>query len=242
MSRRFEERWQFPHVIGAIDGKHVRIHKPNFSGSLYYNYKHYFSIVLMAIVDADYNFLYVDIGGKGGVSDGGIFRNSKIQGKFERKELNIPKPSVLRVPYSVLVPYMMLGDKAFALTDYCMRPFGGRSTVGSVQSLFNQRLSRARIPAEIAFGILSSRCRVLHTSINLQPEKASKVVMAAVYLHNFIRKRNKARYGTFEEPSYPANVTSSTNNLDGLQSIPIRPSTRLANIRFHLAHHFKMGN
>ncbi|XP_035898677.1 uncharacterized protein LOC118506075 [Anopheles stephensi] len=76
VSHRFEERWQFPHAIGAIDGKHVRIRKPTFSGSLYYNYKNYFSIVLLAIVDADYNFMYVDIGGKGGVSDGGVFRNA----------------------------------------------------------------------------------------------------------------------------------------------------------------------
>lgn len=52
----FWDRWNFPNCIGAIDGKHVRVVCPNKSGSLFYNYKNYFSIVSLAIVDAKYNF------------------------------------------------------------------------------------------------------------------------------------------------------------------------------------------
>ena len=52
-----------------MDGKHIRIKKPTHSGSLYHNYKGFFSIVLFAVVDADYKYMYTDVGGLGHQSD-----------------------------------------------------------------------------------------------------------------------------------------------------------------------------
>ena len=39
---------------------------------------------------------------------------------------------------------------------------------------------------ECAFGILSSRWRVLHTRINMMPENVDSVVMATCILHNYL--------------------------------------------------------
>ena len=68
----FRTKWNFLNCCGAIDGKHVNIQAPKNSGSLFFNYKDTFSLVLMALVDADYWLIYVDIGDYGSQSDGAI--------------------------------------------------------------------------------------------------------------------------------------------------------------------------
>ncbi|KAJ0169394.1 hypothetical protein K1T71_014981 [Dendrolimus kikuchii] len=62
IAKMYEERWNFPHCLGAIDGKHTAIVPPANSGSYFYNYKGQHSVVLMAIVNAKYRFVYIDIG------------------------------------------------------------------------------------------------------------------------------------------------------------------------------------
>lgn len=66
----FNNSWQFPNCIGALDGKRVLIGKPAKSGSTYYDYKSHFSVIMLALVDASYKFLYIDVGGAGRASDG----------------------------------------------------------------------------------------------------------------------------------------------------------------------------
>lgn len=59
IANRFEERWNFPHTLGAVDGKHIRLKRQNNLGSAFYNYKRNFSILLFVMLDADLPFHYV---------------------------------------------------------------------------------------------------------------------------------------------------------------------------------------
>ncbi|CAK1587377.1 unnamed protein product [Parnassius mnemosyne] len=182
VAKEFEEKWNFPHAIGAMDGKHVCLQAPLNSGTEFYNYKQYSSIVLLALVDADYNFMYVNVGCQGRISDGGVFKNTSLYRNLENKSLNLPNPEILQTPYNVKVPYIILCDKAFALSEYTMKPFSGNPERGSIERIFNYRLTRARRVVENAFGILSSVFRVLRKPMLVEPEKATKIVLATVYL------------------------------------------------------------
>ncbi|CAK9292261.1 unnamed protein product [Gordionus sp. m RMFG-2023] len=62
IAKDFELKWNLHNCIGSIDGKHCRIRKPPHSGSGFYNYKHFFSVVLQGIVDANGKFITVDVG------------------------------------------------------------------------------------------------------------------------------------------------------------------------------------
>ncbi|KAL4717432.1 hypothetical protein ACJJTC_000581 [Scirpophaga incertulas] len=107
ISEDFHNKWNYPNCLGALDGKHIKIQAPAKSGSLYYNYKKYFSIVLMALVDADYKFIIVNVGDLGKNSDGGIFSRSELRKKIERNSLNIPSPKPLSVINDPM-PYVIL--------------------------------------------------------------------------------------------------------------------------------------
>eukprot|EP00795_Rhopilema_esculentum_P001769 gene1769-16252_t len=83
----FESLWNTSHVIGVIDGKHIAIDCPKRTGSQYYNYKGFFSIVLLAICDARYTFTMVDVGQYGNNNDSEVLLNSEMGQRFEEDSL-----------------------------------------------------------------------------------------------------------------------------------------------------------
>lgn len=198
IAQEFENRWNFPHCVGAIDGKHVEIVPPKNTGSLFYNYKKRFSVVLMAIVDAKYRFILCDFGTNGRVSDGGVLLNTKFFEKFANNSLNIPPKEKLNHSSRIL-PYVFVADDAFALRQDMMKPFRQRDVVDNVMKrIYNYRISRARRVVENAFGILAARFRVFRTAINLSPENIESVVMASCALHNYLIAKLPSYYASAE--------------------------------------------
>lgn len=122
VAAKYKQMWHFPNCIGAIDGKHINIQCPINAGSTYYNYKGSNSIVLLALVDADYKFIAIDIGSYGRNSDGGIFSKSAIGKKLHSKTFNVPEPTPI-VENGNPEPYVVVGDEAFSLKTYLLRPY-----------------------------------------------------------------------------------------------------------------------
>jgi hypothetical protein len=103
------ELWNFPNCLGALDGKHVTIQPPPNSGSQFSNYKKTFSIVLLAPVDAHYNFIAVDVGAYRKNSNGRILSHSNLGKALEQGTLCIPRKSVL-LGSTNEAPYVIVGD------------------------------------------------------------------------------------------------------------------------------------
>nr|CAI5850722.1 unnamed protein product [Callosobruchus analis] len=93
-------------------GKHVAITKTE---SYYYNYKKNFSIVLLAVVNSNYEF-YDSYRYNGTISDGGVLSSTSCGKVLSDKKLKIPESSTL--PNSnKKVPFVFVADDYFALTE-----------------------------------------------------------------------------------------------------------------------------
>ena len=204
-AKRFGDLWDYPFAVGALDGKHIALVNPANSGSMFYNYKGFPSIVLMALSDADSCFTLVDCGQYGRVCDAGVFQNSKIYHLLEGNQLNIPNGFFKINTSDEQIPFMIVGDEAFPLKSYLMRPFAAR-TLNDARRIYNYRHSRARRSVECAFGILAKKFEVFQRPMRLQPDKAVVVTNAGTVLHNYVRRRDghlKDRTSTVQYETFP---------------------------------------
>lgn len=181
VAEEFSDRWQFINCGGALDGKHIRIARPPHSGAMYYNYKGFYSIVLMALVNSEYKFIWLDVGQQGRISDGGVFDWTSFGNDLKSNKLNFPAKS----DNDMNLEFVLIGDEAFMLHEHVLKPYSARDLTHE-RRIYNYRLSRARNVVENAFGLLASRFRVFHTAIALNVQSTKYIVASACALHNFL--------------------------------------------------------
>ncbi|XP_053560517.1 uncharacterized protein LOC128651510 [Bombina bombina] len=181
----FWEKWQFSMCIGAMDGKHVYFQAPPNAGSMWYNYKDSNSIVLLALCDANYKYIIVDVGAYGKQSDGGVFSESSFRKVIIAGNADLPPAS--KIPgTSIAVTPVIVANKAFLQLKNLMRPFP-KKDIKEDQTIFNRRLSRARRISENVFGICCAKWRAILDSLYMHPDNAETVVKSICALHNYIR-------------------------------------------------------
>ncbi|XP_065583929.1 uncharacterized protein LOC136042942 isoform X2 [Artemia franciscana] len=229
VSREFNDLWQFPNCIGAVDGKHCRIHKPPNSGSDYHNFHDFESIVLMAVVDARYRFLYIDVGAKGKENDSTVFRRFSFGKALEVNRLPVPGDKELPNT-SCPLPHIFIGDEAFPLKTNFLKPFSRYGDLTTDKKIFNYRLSRARRVVENTFGIIASRFRVLKSTMMGKLETIDHIVKAVCVLHNFLMVTNAQNGNSYFTPVL---VDREANGqiIPGSwrrQSIPVLPSGNIS--------------
>ena len=184
IAKFFEDKWNFPHALGALDGKHVIMQCPARGGSDYFTYKKTHSIVLLAVCDGQYKVLLVDIGDTGRQSDGSVYSNSDLGYAIDNGSLNFPSPSTVGKSNEVF-PYVFLADDAFGLKTYLMKPYPG-SHLQETEKIFTYRLSRGRRVIENTFGIAASRFRVFWKPIIAQVDTVKQITEAVVVIHTFL--------------------------------------------------------
>ena len=89
MCKQLAEVYNMIRAIGCIDGKHNRVEYPKLSGTLYCNYKGFFSFVLMTKYDTNYCFTLFYLRQYGSNNDSSILVNLDIEKMFDDDQLNV---------------------------------------------------------------------------------------------------------------------------------------------------------
>ena len=181
----FGSEWQFPYAFSAIDGSHLPSRCPAGgaeSMKQYFNFqnKGFYSIVLMALVDAKYRFIWTSIGAPGNTHDSTYFQSTDLWGKICAGEII---PSISPILDAIEIPPLILGDGAFSMRSWIIEPHG-EAVLTEERRYFNFRHSRARLVTEGAFELLKSRFRVLHRRCESNKETVKLMGLACVVLQN----------------------------------------------------------
>lgn len=143
----------------------------------------------MGVADADKKFIVIDVGDLGKQSDGGIFTAIELYRRLETKQFNWP-PNVRLPETTISVPCVLIGDEAFPLKPYLMRPFPSKNLTPDKEQ-FNTNLSCARKTIECAFGILRGKWRFLASALEIPSiQKVSLLVQTACILYNIVRVKD----------------------------------------------------
>ncbi|XP_017481322.1 PREDICTED: putative nuclease HARBI1, partial [Rhagoletis zephyria] len=173
----------YPQCIGAIDGCHIEIHPKKEEAIDYHNYKGWYSVVLLALVDAKYRFSYIHCGSPGRCNDSSIFEKSSLKRELQECALL----DELSWQYgSTKIPVHVIGDSAFRLSQHLMKPYPHSVNNTPEQKKFNYRLSKCRRVVENAFGHLKARFRRIGKGVDNHIKNANTVICAACVLHNFL--------------------------------------------------------
>lgn len=177
----------------------------------FFNMQKFHSIVLMAVADADYKFLYIDVGAYGSEGDGSVFYKTDFGESIVNNTIELPED-------------VLIGDRKVPFNKPRGRPFNDS------ENIFNYRLSRARRCVENAFGILAAKFVCLNHTLHCGPERAQRIVSACCILHNFLLNDRTTRNAYcpagmadhYDENGVLIEGTwrAKSQNIVGLQNIP----------------------
>ncbi|XP_064462179.1 uncharacterized protein LOC135372507 [Ornithodoros turicata] len=186
IAQRFLLKCGIPQVIGAVDGTHIPVLPPSVGYRDYVNRKGWPSLVLQAVVDDRMRFRNIYCALPGSAHDASVLKSSRLY--TDNSQLI---PQVHRDVRGTLVPYVILGDPAYPLLPWLIKPFPQSRRLTAEQELFNERLSAGRVIVEHAFGRLKSRWRCVMKRTDINYKFVPTLVVAVSVLHNICEDSNE---------------------------------------------------
>ena len=186
----------FPQCAGAIDGTHIPVEAPAENASDYYNRKGWHSVILQGTVDHEGLFTDIYTSWPGRVHDARVFSNSGLYSKAESGTL---LPNCAQSFSGVCVPCFVVGDPAYPLRPWLMKPFINTGCLTPHQQCFNNRLSKSRVVVEHAFGQLKGRWRCLRNKLSVCIDDVPEVIGAYCILHNLCQTHGEVFEDTWLE-------------------------------------------
>ena len=139
----------------------------------------------MALVDGEYRFIWASVGAPGNMHDSTLLQSTDLWRKIVEGYFI---PNVAQKIEVVEIPPLILGDGAFPLPTFLMKPHGD-AVLPDNKRYFNFRHSRARLVTEGAVGRLKSRFRVLYCKCACNKKTIKLYGLACVILHNICIER-----------------------------------------------------
>ena len=180
--RLFTNKSPFPQVVGAIDGCHIALKTVPVDERIdYFNRKQDYSIMIQGVADASFRFLDICAGYPGSIHDALVLRSSNLHREIEQGNwLNGPTK---QISSSEIRP-LLVGDSAYPLSVWLMKPFKQTRTLSERQLRFNRALSQARVVIEQAYGILKGRWGCLYKAMKEKTSRVAITILACCVLHN----------------------------------------------------------
>ena len=169
----FKGKWGVPQCVGAIDGSHIPVASPAMNHTDYYNRKGWYSIILQGVVDHFYRFMNINGGWPGSVHDARVFSHSKIYKRMNDGSL-LPNQTI--TVNRVNIPLYLIGDSAYPLMEWLMKPFTHGTDLTAQQKTYNYRISKARIVVENAYERLKGRWHRLMKKNDMSIENILTVI------------------------------------------------------------------
>ncbi|CAH1962759.1 unnamed protein product [Acanthoscelides obtectus] len=188
---KWQEKFNFPSAIGAIDCTHIPILKPFIHADEYVNRKNFARINVQATCNSNEEFTSVDVSWPGSVHNSWIWKNSDIY--------NVIKWNRARA--------VLLRDCGYGIAPWLMTPF--RIAETAEQRSYNRLFTRERVIIERCFGQLKQRFPILHNKIRVDTEKVPSLVMSCFILHNVAKHLNDEEIHNQHAADYAAREVNS---------------------------------
>lgn len=198
----FEATADFPHLLGIIDGRHVRVKCPDNPESL--SEKSNYSVVLHIIAGPRCNILMADVGCFGKYGWEWSFTDAPLYKQI--RHLKIPAPTPL--PSSeTKAPYEFLGAENYPLLNFILRPYSKRCCSREPwRQEFNNRFDKTFQICDRTFEILFSQFKFMSHAVTTNLTNIGTVMKCACVLHNLLLEREEdyrsAKKETFKKHGF----------------------------------------
>ncbi|XP_073689375.1 uncharacterized protein [Garra rufa] len=198
MAAYIENRWGLPQCVGAIDGSHIPILAPQEYHCDYFNRKGWHSIILQGVVDGKGLFWNVFAGLPGSLHDARVLRLSTLWELAGRGNLF---PAYTRNIDGVNIGYYILGDSAYPLQSWLIKPFTDTGRLTAEQQIYNKKICRARVVVENAFGRLKGRWRCLMKRNDCDVTNVKSMILTCCALHNLCERHGEDYDNVWDAPA-----------------------------------------
>lgn len=123
------------------------------------------------------------------VYDARVFVNSSL---YKRGQEEILLPNGKDNINGKEIPLVLLGDPAYPLLTWLMKPYSDNGHLTHYQKRFNYRLSRARAVVEHAYGRLKGRWRCLLKKLDISIDFVPDLVAVCCVSHNICEVNGEA--------------------------------------------------